>query len=565
MNSEILGIASGFIITVILAIPLGKYISKVFKGEKVWTDFFAPVENFIFKISSINPNEEMDWKKNMKALLLLNVIFYIWSFLILALQGSIGILNPSAIANMEPSLVFNTVVSFVTNTNLQHYSGETGASYLSQMLVFTFLQFVSASTGIAALALIFQGLKQKQASNLGNFYNLFLKSNTRILLPLALFVSIILLLNGQPQTFDGPQQVITLQGDTVNVASGPVASMISIKQLGTNGGGYFGPNSAHPFENPNYLTNMIENFSILIIPIALVFAFGYYLNRKKLAWIFFGIMTVIFLTFVSTAVNFEMKGNPEISKTGVNQSLGSMEGKEIRFGVAASAYWGVSTTSTSNGSVNSMHDSQTPISGGVYILDMMINALYGGVGVGFINFFIYIIIAVFISGLMVGRTPEFPGKKIEVREVKIAALVLLVTPLLVLVPTAISSYMIAKNPNLPWLNNPSYHGFSEMLYEFTSSNANNGSGFEGLGDNVYFWNILCGIVMFIARYIPIIGPVAIAGMLSEKKFIPESAGTLKAESYTFAVMVLGIIIIVSALNFFPALAIGPIAEYFSIM
>lgn len=564
MNTEILGIVFGFIVTVLLAIPLGKYISKVFKGEKVWTDFFAPLERFIFKISRINPDEEMDWKKSMKAMLLLNLIFYAWSYLILVLQGVIPFLNPAGITNMEPALAFNSAVSFVTNTNLQHYSGETGATYFTQMLVFTFLQFVSAATGIAALALIFKGLIQKQTSDLGNFYNLFLKSCTRILLPLAFIVSIILLLRGMPETFQGPQQVITLQGDTVNVATGPVASMISIKQLGTNGGGYFGSNSTHPFENPDYLTNMVENFSILFIPIALVFSFGYYLNRKKLAWIFFGIMTVIFLTFVLTAVHSEMSGNPEIAKLGINQSLGSMEGKEVRFGAAASAYWGISTTSTSNGSVNSMHDSQTPLSGGVYLLDMMINALYGGAGVGFINFFVYIIIAIFISGLMVGRTPEFLGKKIEAREVKIAAIVLLVTPFLVLVPTAIASYLAAKNPSIPWLNNPSFHGFSEMLYEFTSANANNGSGFEGLGDNVYFWNILCGVIMFLARFLPIIGPVAISGMMAEKKYIPETSGTLKPESYTFAIMVLGIIIIVSALNFFPALALGPLAEYFSL-
>jgi len=258
-----------------------------------------------------------------------------------------------------------------------------------------------------------------------------------------------------------------------------------------------------------------------------------------------------------------MSGNPQITKMGINQPMGSMEGKEVRFGAAASAYWGVSTTSTSNGSVNSMHDSQTPLSGGIYMLDMMINALYGGVGVGFINFFIYIIIAIFIAGLMVGRTPEFLGKKIEAREVKIAALVLLVTPFLVLIPTAIASIMAAQNPNIGWLNNPSYHGFSEMLYEFTSANANNGSGFEGLGDNVYFWNISTGIVLLIARFLPIIGPVAIAGMLAEKKYIHESAGTLKPESITFAVMVLGIILIVSALNFFPALALGPLADFFS--
>lgn len=563
MNTEIFGIVLIFLITVALAVPLGKYISKVFKGEKVWTDFFAPLENFIFKISGIDPNEKMDWKKNMKAMLLLNIIFFIWAFIILLLQGVIPLLNPAGIANMEPALAFNTVVSFVTNTNLQHYSGETSATYFTQMLVFTFLQFVSAAVGIAALALLFKGLVQKQATDLGNFYNLFLKSCTRILLPLSLVVSVVLLLNGMPETFNGAQTVVTLQGDTVNVATGPVASMISIKQIGTNGGGYFGPNSAHPFENPNYLTNIVENFSILFIPIALVFAFGYYLNRRKLAWIFFGIMTIIFLCFVIPTVTLEMAGNPEITKLGINQPMGSMEGKEVRFGAAASAYWGVTTTSTSCGAVNSMHDSQTPLSGGIYLLDMMINALYGGVGVGFINFFVYIIIAIFIAGLMVGRTPEFLGKKIEAREVKIAALVLLVTPFLILIPTAIASIMAAQNPNIGWLNNPSYHGFSEMLYEFTSSNANNGSGFEGLGDNVYFWNISTGIVMLFARFLPIIGPVAIAGMLAEKKYIPESAGTLKPESITFAVMVLGIIVIVSALNFFPALALGPLAEFFS--
>ncbi len=564
MNTDLFGIIFGFLVTVILAVPLGKYMSKVFKGEKVWTDFFAPLENFIFKISGIDPNEEMDWKKSMKAMLLLNLLFFIWSFVVLLIQGAIPLLNPAKIANMEPSLAFNTAVSFVTNTNMQAYSGETAATYFSQMLVFTFLQFVSAGTGIAALALIFKGLTQRQASNLGNFYNLFLKSCTRILLPLSFVVSVILLLNGMPQTFKAPQQTITLQGDTVNVATGPVASMISIKQLGTNGGGFFGTNSAHPFENPNYLTNMVENFSILFIPMGLVFTFGYYLNRKKLAWIFFGIMTILFITFVAINIHYETAGNPLISKMGINQSLGNMEGKEVRFGAAASAYWGVSTTSTSNGSVNSMHDSQMPLSGGVYMLDMMINALYGGVGVGFINFFIYIIIAIFISGLMVGRTPEFLGKKIEAREVKIAALVLLVTPFLVLVPTAIASYTVTKNPNMPWLNNPSFHGFSEMLYQFASCNANNGSNFAGLGINTYFWNIVDGIVIFLARFIPIIGPVAIAGMMAEKKYIPESVGTLKAESYTFAFMVLGIIIIVSALNFFPALALGPIAEHLAL-
>jgi K+-transporting ATPase ATPase A chain len=425
------------------------------------------------------------------------------------------------------------------------------------------MQFVSAGVGIAALALLFKGLVQKQASDLGNFYNLFLKSCTRILLPVSFVIAVILLVNGSPTTFDGLQQTITLEGDTVQVATGPVAPVVSIKQVGTNGGGYFGPNSTHPFENPNYITNITENFSILIIPVALVFAFGFYLNKKKLAWIFFFVMLIFFITFVSLAVNFESAGNSKIDELGVVQPNGSLEGKEVRFGAEASALWGVSTTSTSNGSVNSMHDSQTPLSGAIFLFDMMINSIFGGVGVGFINFFMFVIIAVFIAGLMIGRTPEFLGKKIEPREVKIASLVILLHPFLILVATAIASFTAAKNPDIGWLANPSFHGFSEMLYEFTSSAANNGSGFEGLGDNTPFWNIICGTVMLIGRYLPIIGPVAIAGSLASKKTVPESEGTLKVDTVAFGIVLIGVLAIVSALSFFPALSLGPIAEFFS--
>ncbi len=356
-----------------------------------------------------------------------------------------------------------------------------------------------------------------------------------------------------------------MQGDTVNVSRGPAAALVAIKQLGTNGGGFFGANSAHPLENPTYFTNIIENILIILIPIAMIFALGYMIKRKRFAWMVFSIMTIGFLLFVIPSIYLEMKGNPAISKMGIAQNLGSMEGKEVRFGSAASAYWGITTTVTSNGSVNAMHDSFTPLTGMFAMLGMMINSFYGGVGVGFLNFYIFIIIAVFISGLMVGRTPEFMGKKIEAKEMKIAAIVALLHPFLILVGTALASYLFSHNPTAyaSWLNNPGDHGFSEMLYEYTSSSANNGSGFEGLGDNTLWWNISCGIIMLLARFLPIIGPVAIAGILANKKYVPESAGTLKTDTGTFGIMIFAVIFIIAALSFFPALTLGPISEYFS--
>jgi len=564
MNAEILGVIVLFIVTVILAIPFGRYCAKVFKGEKTLLDFIAPLENLIFKLCGIDATKKMDWKENLKASMVLNLIFFLWGMLILLTQSIHPFWNPDGIGSMEATTAFNTAISFMTNTNLQHYSGETGATYLTQLLLFCFLQFVSAATGIAAMASIFKAIIQRQASDLGNFYNLFLKSCTRILLPASFVIAILLVMHGTPSTFEGAKQIITLEGDTVQVARGPVAAMVAIKQVGTNGGGFFGPNSTHPFENPDYFTNFIENFSILIIPIALVFAFGFYIKKPKAGYAFFGAMTLVFLVFVAITVHFEMAGNTKITEMGIDQSLGSMEGKEVRFGAAASAFWGVSTTSTSNGSVNSMHDSQTPVSGGIYILDMMINAIYGGVGVGFINFFVFVVIGVFIAGLMVGRTPELFGKKIEAKEVKIAALVAILHPFLILVSTGIASSVHSQNPDIGWLANPSFHGFSEMLYEFTSAAANNGSGFEGLGDATPFWNILCGLCMLFARFIPIIGPMAIAGSLASKKYIPESSGTLKVESPAFVAVLLSVIIIIAALSFFPALVLGPIAEYFSL-
>ena len=563
MNSEIFGVILMFLVMVLLAIPLGRYIGKVYLGEKTWLDFvFNPIDNLIFKLSGIRVKNEMNWKQHLVALLTINLVWFILSMFVLMNMSWLP-LNPDANPSMTADLAFNTTISFVANTNLQHYSGESGVSYLGQLLLMLF-QFISAGAGMAVCAVVFKAMMEKQSENLGNFYHYFIKSCTRILLPLSIIVAILLVFNGTPMTFKGKDNYISVQGDTVNVSRGPSAAMIAIKQLGTNGGGFFGANSAHPLENPNYFTNMVENVCIILIPIAMIFALGYMLKRKKLAWMIFAVMTVGFLFLLIPSIYYEMKGNPAISHMGINQQLESMEGKELRFGSAASAYWGITTTVTSNGSVNAMHDSFTPLTGMFALLGMMVNSFYGGVGVGFLNFYIFIIIAVFISGLMVGRTPEFLGKKIEAKEMKIAAIIALLHPFLILVGTALSSYIYAHNPTAyaAWLNNPGNHGFSEMLYEYTSSSANNGSGFEGLGDNTQWWNISCGIVMLLARFLPIIGPVAIAGILAKKKYTPESAGTLKTDTGTFAIMIFAVIFIIAALSFFPALTLGPIAEFF---
>ncbi len=563
MNSEIFGVIAMFIISVALAIPLGRYIGKIYNGERTWLDpILNPIDKFFFKVSGIKVEKEMTWQQHLLALLTINFVWFLLSMLVLMTQGSLP-LNPDGNPSMTADLAFNTTISFISNTNLQHYSGETAVSYLGQLLLMLF-QFISAGAGMAACAVVFKALKEKQADKLGNFYNYFVKSCTRVLLPLSIVVAIILAFNGSPMTFKGKDQYISVQGDTVNVSRGPVAAMIAIKQLGTNGGGFFGANSAHPLENPNYFTNTVENVCIILIPIALVFALGYILKRKRLAWMIFGVMTAGFLLFAIPSIYLEMHGNHAIGKMGIMQQMGSMEGKEVRFGSAASAYWGITTTVTSNGSVNAMHDSFTPLTGMFTMLGMMVNSFYGGVGVGFLNFFIFIIIAVFISGLMVGRTPEFLGKKIEAKEMKIAAIIALLHPFLILVGTAISSYLVAHNPTASagWLGNPGYHGFGEMLYEYSSASANNGSEFAGLSANTPFWNITDGVVMVLSRFLPIIGPIAIAGILAKKKYVPESAGTLKTDTSTFAIMVFAVIFIVALLSFFPALALGPIAEYF---
>lgn len=570
MNSEITGVIVMFIITVLLAIPLGKYIAAVFKGEKTILDFMAPVERFVYRICGIDITKEMNWKQHMLAMLAMNMLWFVYAFVMLISQGSL-FLNPDGNPSMTPDLSFNTAISFMVNCNLQHYSGESGLTYLTQLAVITFLQFVSAATGIAALIVVFNAMREKVTDQLGNFFDIFTKTITRILLPISIIIAIILAFNGSPASFEGKDTITTLQGDTVQVSRGPAAGMIAIKHLGTNGGGWFGVNSAHPLENPNYFTNMVEMIAQVLIPLAMIFALGYFLNRKRLSWIIFGVMTAGMLTFLIPTMVSEINGNPAISEMGIDQRSGSMEGKEVRFGAAASAYWSIVTTIISTGSVNSMHDSSMPVSGAMQMLGMMTNAFYGGCGVGILNYYVFIIIAVFISGLMVGRTPEFLGRKIEAREMKIASIVALLHPFLILSGTALASWTIVNHPDANWsvhpsnwLNNPGYHGFSEMLYEFTSAAANNGSGFEGLGDNNIFWNITTGLVLIFGRFLPIIGPVAIAGILARKKYIPESSGTLRTDTATFGFMTYAVIMILAALAFFPALALGPLAEYFSL-
>ena len=562
MNTEILGVILQWVALVVLCYPLGRYIAKVYRGERTWLDFMAPLERGIYKVCSIDPDEDMDWKKFLKALLMVNLFWFFWGMVLLCCQSWLP-LNPDGNANQTPDLAFNTCISFMVNCNLQHYSGETGLTYFTQLFVIMLFQFITAACGMAAMAGIMKALAAKTTKAIGNFWVYLVKSTTRILMPLSLLVGILLVINGTPMSFDGKQTITTLEGQEQVISQGPTAAIVPIKQLGTNGGGYFGVNSSHPLENPNAFTNMLECWSILIIPMAMAWAFGFYVRRRKLAAWIFGVMLFAFTAGIFVSVPQEMGGNPNIDEMGIAQDLGSMEGKEIRIGSAASAMWGMVTTVTSNGSVNSMHDSQTPLSGMMQMLNMQITCWFGGVGVGWMNYFAFLIIAVFISGLMVGRTPEFLGHKVEAREMKIATMVVLMHPFLILVGTGISAAVAAANPEIGWLNNPSFHGLSEMLYEYTSAAANNGSGFEGLSDNTPFWNIMTGIALIMGRYFPIVGQVAIAGLLASKKFVPESAGTLKTDTFTFSLMTFAVIIIVAALSFFPAQALGPIADYLS--
>jgi K+-transporting ATPase ATPase A chain len=568
MTTEYIAVGVTILFTIATSAMLGSYMAKVFAGKRTLLDpLLVPIERLVLRLAGVDANVQQDWKQYSVSLVISNIVMWLTTFAIVSLQKVLP-LNPDGIANMEPTLAFNTISSFTTNTNLQHYSGETGLSYFSQMFVITFLQFVTASTGIAAAVAIIRALGGNRLTLVGNFYVDLTRATVRVFLPLAMLVSVILMWQGTPMTFAGAAQATTVEGPTQSIARGVTAGVVSIKQLGTNGGGYFGPNSAHPFENPTPLANFVETWSISVIPMSMVVMLGFMLNRRKLAIVIFATMLAIYLPMVVIGVTQEAGGNPAIARMGADQSTGSMEGKDVRHGVGMSALWGVTTTVTSNGSVNSMHDSWTPLGGLMPMIGMWLNNIFGGVGVGFINMLIFVIVAVFVAGMMIGRTPEFLGKKVEAREMKLASLALLWHPLAILVGTAIACYVWATTTDpataLAWLKNPGPHGFSEMLYEFTSAAANNGSGFEGLGDNTPFWNISTGLVMLLSRYIPIIAPLAMAAALAAKPASPETAGSLGADSATFGFTLWAVIVILGLLMFMPVAVLGPIAEHLAL-
>ncbi|MCL4245752.1 MAG: potassium-transporting ATPase subunit A [Candidatus Dadabacteria bacterium] len=498
--------------------------------------------------------KEQDWKKYSLSLLLFNAVMFVVVFAIMAAQQYLP-LNPDGKGALEPGLIFNTAASFTSNTNLQHYSGEVSMSYFTQLFGLMWLQFVSAATGIAALAALARGLSGKP--NLGNFYRDLLNATFLILLPVAIVVAVLLVLGGVPMTLGGSVTAETLEGITQTIARGPVAAFVAIKQLGTNGGGFFGPNSTHPFESATFFTNLIECVSIVLIPMASVWMFGRITGRIRHAAVIFAVMAIILVSTASLAVYFETAPTAAFSGLPVEPS-GNLEGKELRFGSAAGPLWATYTTATSNGSVDSMHDSLNPLTGLIPLTGMWLNVTFGGVGVGFVNMFIYIIVGVFISGMMVGRTPEYLTKKVETREMKLALLALLVHPLFILGGTALFAM---TSWGASTVLNPGAHGFSEILYEFSSAAANNGSGFEGLGDNTIPWNVATGSVMLLARFIPIILPLAIAGSLAVKKPAPETTGTLRTDSAIFGFVILGTVILIGALLFMPVAVLGPINEY----
>lgn len=576
-----------FIVTIAifiaLVIPVGNYLYHISTGQKTFADpVMDRIDGVIYKISGVRPDKGMNWWQYAIALLTTNAVMVLIGYLILRIQ-SISILNPNGIASMEETLSFNTIISFMTNTNLQHYSGESGLSYFSQLLVITFMMFVSAASGYAACIAFIRGLAGKTKECVGNFYMDLVRVTTRILLPFSFVGGLLLIWQGVPQNLGANIVVDTIEGMKQTIATGPVAAVEIIKHLGTNGGGFFGANSTTPMENPTIISNLIELYSMMLLPGACVITFGKMVRDRKaqaalendvaikssLTTKFFGregrsiflAMGILFVIGLSVCFWAESQGNPALASVGLTQSMGSMEGKEVRFGIAQSAMFTTTTTSFTTGTVNNMHDTLTPLGGMIPMLHMMLNVVFGGKGVGLMNMIMYAILAVFICGLMIGRTPEYLGKKIEGREMKLAALCIIIHPLLIL---AFSALAVAVPSGAEGITNPGFHGLSQVLYEYASSAANNGSGFEGLADNSYFWNITTGLVMFFGRYLSIVIQLAIAGSLMRKKFVSETVGTLHTDNIAFAVILVFVVYIFAALTFFPALALGPIAEHLTL-
>ena len=570
-----LQIMVALVIYMVLVIPMGTYLYHITTGRKTFADpVFDRIDNGIYRICKID-RQGMNWKQYAVSLLTTNAVMIFAGYLILRLQGSL-FLNPNGTGAMEPTLAFNTIISFMTNTNLQHYSGESGLSYLSQTLVIIFMMFTSAATGYAACMAFIRGITGT-GKDMGNFYEDMIRIMTRVLIPLSIVIALILVSQGTPENYTANLTVQTLEGKNQDIAMGPMAALVAIKHLGTNGGGFLGANSSTPLENPTILSNMVEMYAMAILPGACVIVFGRMFHDKnkkaqaekkgtrpmfgRQAGPVFGAMAILFLVGLMICFFAEKAGNPVLEQAGLSQAMGNMEGKEVRFGISQSALFTTVTTSFTTGTVNNMHDSLTPLGGMVPLLHMMLNCVFGGKGVGFMNMIMYAILAVFLCGLMIGRTPEYLGKKIEGREMKLIVIVLILHPLLIL---GFSALAVVNQAGLAGITNPGFHGLSQVLYEFASSAANNGSGFEGLADNTYFWNITAGLAMFFGRYLSIVIQLAIAGSLMKKRFVNESAGTLHTDTFSFAVILVFVVYIFAALTFFPALALGPIAEHLTL-
>lgn len=581
-----LQIALAVLFYLVLVVPAGNYMYHIAAGKHTFADpVFDRADKLIYKISGVNPKNQMNWKQYALALIAANAVMVILGYIILRVQQFL-LFNPNGIGNMEETLSFNTIISFMTNTNLQHYAGESGLSYLSQMIVITFMMFTSAASGYAACMAFIRGITGQSKEYVGNFYVDIVRITTRILIPFSIVGGLLLVWQGVPQNLNSNIVLETLEGTKQVIATGPVASLEIIKHLGTNGGGFLGANSATPIENPTIITNFIEMYSMMILPGACVITFGKFARdarnkrmhseenklKKKLSLSercfgregrsIFLAMSILFVIGLVICYISESKGNPVLAQAGLSQAMGSMEGKETRFGVAQSSLFTTVTTSFTTGTVNNMHDTLTPLGGLVPLLHMMLNVVFGGKGVGLMNMIIYAILAVFICGLMVGRTPEYLGKKIEGREMKLAALGIIIHPLLIL---AFSALAVTTAAGQAGVTNEGFHGLTQILYEFASSAANNGSGFEGLADNTVFWNITTGIVMFFGRYLPIVIQLAVAGSLMKKNFVNETAGTLATSTPAFAVILVFIVYIFAALTFFPALALGPVAEHLTLI
>ena len=542
---------------VVVSWPIGKMATWAMSDPVSDRGFRRAVENLFVKCGGNVVRGQQNWKQYALSMLLFNALIFTFIYLVLGTQQWLP-LNPDGKGALEGSLIFNTTASFTSNTNLQHYSGEQALSYIGQFALM-FLQYLTPATGLACLAALARGLSGKVL--MGNFYADVMRATFLVLLPLCLVTAGMLVLGGVIMTFDGSVVAQTLEGAKQIIARGPVAAFVTIKQLGTNGGGFFGPNSTHPFENASFFTNFIETMSIIVIPMACVWMFGRLTGRMKHAAVIFAVMLSLLCVKLGCAVYFESAPSAAFHGLDIENSS-NLEGKELRYGTSGGPAWSIITTATSNGSVNAMHDSLNPLAGLMPMIGMWLNVVFGGVGVGFINMFLYIIVGVFISGMMVGRTPEYLGRKVETREMKLALLAILAHPFFILSGTALFA---ATSWGADTVANAGFHGFSEILYEFTSSAANNGSGFEGLGDNTVPWNIATGLVMLLARYIPIILPLAMVGSLAAKTPAPETAGTLRTDTLLFGGVLLGCVLIVGALLFMPVAVLGPIADHLSVM